>query len=1285
MKDNVNNYWGTAPDKGSMTGPVLGSLNESALEAIHGAKQERDNSDDYWLSSLGSIGSMPLADPGYQFFRNVKDFGAIGDGVTDDTAAINRAVAAFSSSDISTLRCGDDCGSTTTQGALIYFPSGTYLISTPIIQYYYTQFVGNPNSKPIILGSENFTGIALFDSDFYIPGGNGDEWYINQSNFYRQIRNFVFDMTAQNWTNYDNDQEYVPSGVHWQVGQATSITNCDFKMAVSAEGQAATAVGIYMENGSGGFVSDLTFVGGNIGFLAGSQQFTATNLQFTSCLTAIFQQWSWGFTWKNIYVLSCYVAIDATSYSGTLEQGTGSIAVVDSHFNGVPYAITLGQNEDQQPTVVLDNLLVENSDSIVLISGGDTLLAGSASATYINSWANGYEYLPNGAGGKRQGFMSPAPEKPSSLLDDDGAYFSRLKPQYEDVSAGSIIVATDQGISNDGTGDQTDAINSMLAGNVGSLIYFPAGVYLVEGTVQVPVGSKIIGSGWSQLMGTGSYFQDESNPQVMVQVGNEGDSGIIEITDLLFTVKGPTAGAILMEWNVHEDSQGSAGMWDSHFRVGGATGSDLQVGDCPSKSSSVNEECKAASLLLHVTSKASGYFENVWAWVADHDLDNPANADATESTDGIPLNVHTQISIYAGRGILIESQGPTWMYGTASEHAQMYQYQLYNASNIYLGHMQTETPYYQPNPVATGPFVAGQFPSDPTFSNCAEDYCKEAWALRVLNSNNVYIYSAGFYSFFSDNELGCTDQEECQLALIETNYASDLYLYNIFTKGNVQIVTPRGGLPALLFNSTTKDGYTSEIAAWLALSTTGEDIGDDSVSGPGNGTDSGYVTIDPAIWNEPTDSVTVACNAPCTYVLPPLTLATDTTFSYPLYTGTMEVGWPTTQTFTYLGTTSTTVGYISVITTTTITIPAVTTSVISVYNVPVGSDAGGTIIYATPSIVQSPFIISDATIINGTTHSLNTRTFTPPPWPGSDWSESTPTASVSGSTKTSSTIVLTIPTSTGNTGGSKTSHDTHFPPITHTDGPPKPTCITPGGCGSGCKIFCDPCFLTCPDTNGINWWDSNDPDRPVDPSDPNDPDNEDCTTATYSSCSTHCITAAATSSCTSTCKDVVGCDTTGTEVMAGYTMAPVFTPIFELWTGLKDMDDPAEWEPKLISEVLGSTTTPPVVTSTKTITTVHTGEPTTTTTTTVVTTTSTWEVVLYATTYCITGDFDEYYTLEGPAYPELSDNVECISIPRVGIRVISLTSHPSIAGTIQMVERRGVVVMTASSMNQDHG
>ena len=61
--------------------------------------------------------------------------------------------------------------------------------------------------------------------------------------------------------------------------------------------------------------------------------------------------------------------------------------------------------------------------------------------------------------------------------------------------------------------------------------------------------------------------------------------------------------------------------------------------------SGMGEECIAAALMLHITKYGDGYFENMWAWVADHDLDDAEN---------------TMISVACGRGILIESAGPTW-------------------------------------------------------------------------------------------------------------------------------------------------------------------------------------------------------------------------------------------------------------------------------------------------------------------------------------------------------------------------------------------------------------------------------------------------------------------------------------------------------------------------------------------------------------------------------------------------------------------------------------------------
>lgn len=73
----------------------------------------------------------------------------------------------------------------------------------------------------------------------------------------------------------------------------------------------------------------------------------------------------------------------------------------------------------------------------------------------------------------------------------------------------------------------------------------------------IPTGSRVVGSSWSQIQGAGAFFNDMFAPKVVVRVGNKGDKGKVEISDMMFTVQGATAGAIVLEWNVHESEQGS--------------------------------------------------------------------------------------------------------------------------------------------------------------------------------------------------------------------------------------------------------------------------------------------------------------------------------------------------------------------------------------------------------------------------------------------------------------------------------------------------------------------------------------------------------------------------------------------------------------------------------------------------------------------------------------------------------------------------------------------------------
>jgi len=99
----------------------------------------------------------------------VTDFGATGDGVTDDTAAINRALFQLF------------CRQTNTQvRRSLFFPAGTYLISDTIKIPPFAQLYGEgPNSSIINFAVETWTNAIPYDTGVlvYYPPGSGGSYY----------------------------------------------------------------------------------------------------------------------------------------------------------------------------------------------------------------------------------------------------------------------------------------------------------------------------------------------------------------------------------------------------------------------------------------------------------------------------------------------------------------------------------------------------------------------------------------------------------------------------------------------------------------------------------------------------------------------------------------------------------------------------------------------------------------------------------------------------------------------------------------------------------------------------------------------------------------------------------------------------------------------------------------------------------------------------------------------------------------------------------------------------
>ncbi|KAJ3923316.1 exo-beta-1,3-glucanase [Lentinula edodes] len=689
-------------------------------------------SDPYWLESITHQGTAAYnADPtSYQVFRNVMDFGAKGDGVTDDTAAVNSAI---SSGD----RCGlGSCNSSTVTPAVVFFPSGTYLISTPLNLYYYTQLIGDAKNPPTLLASAAFAGMAVINADIYLAGGS--EWYAPTNNL-----NFVIDLTQVPAANSEG------TGIHWQVSQGTSLMNIVFEMSTESD--------------------------------------TAHQ----------------GYTFQGVTINNCQVGFDlATGGITEATQSVGGEAIIDAVVIDTPIFVrTSAASTSLAGSIVINNAQLTNVGIAVGVLDGEMVLEGSTGSLTIDSWGQGNVYSGTSTTGTfTQGEIVSA-TKPSSLLDSAGRIVGKMHPQYADYAVDQFVSVKSKGAKGDGATDDTATLQAIFDAYSGcAIIFFDAGTYIVTSTLQIPAGTQMVGEAWSVIAGSGSAFEDQSNPQVVVQVGAENSQGIMEISDIIFTTVGPTPGAIVVEWNVQEPSGNSAGagMWDSHIRLGGAIGTNLET-NCPADGSGGTTDCFAAYMALHLTASSSAYLEVVderisfstWVWLADHDLDG----------DG-----YTQITLYSGRGIYSESAGPVWMIG-AAEHHSLYQLQLDNAQNHYLGLFQTEIPYYQPSPESPSPFTSSTTYNDPTTFDSGF-----AWAVNVVSSTDIIFFGAGLYSFYNDYTQDCLDTMSCQPQLVNIDSTSSVTIYSLSTIGaTYQLSVENTGI---VNQSDNIDGYQSTVTVW---------------------------------------------------------------------------------------------------------------------------------------------------------------------------------------------------------------------------------------------------------------------------------------------------------------------------------------------------------------------------------------------------------------------------------------------------------------------------------------
>ncbi|KAI1107370.1 glycoside hydrolase family 55 protein [Jackrogersella minutella] len=742
----------------------------------------------YWYESVTHDGISPFIPNGtdWPVFRNVKTmFGAKGDGVTDDSEALQNAINAGNSY---AQRNTNSLG-TTGQPAVVYLPKGVYMIAEPIQFFVGMILMGDPINPPTIKAAGNFSG------DFMIYAKDPSQGAT--TNFYVGMKNVVVDSTS-----YDKDKNLTL--VDWSVSQACQLANVQFNMAQESTGH----IGIAMpEGGSGLILEDSSFHGGVVGLKLDNQQYHLKSLIFDGCKTGISVQHLFMGHCQDCKFTHCGIGVDTSNPRDGVEN-LGTFIITDSDADNTAVLVNTAATNGSFGSIVLENVQVgEKSDSSTVTISGKVALKGSVKQG--ESWVLGNAYTPNkSAKGIFQKGTTLSTQRAASLVDSSGSFYRFPPPTYQEYGVEHFVnvkQVPSHPVAGDGKADDTASLQAIINKYADcKILFFPYGIYLVTDTLVFPPGSRVFGEAWSTISATGSKFINPGAPVPMVKVGKPGDVGVAQFSDMVFTVEDVLPGCTLLEVNMAGENPGDVGFWNTHFRVGGAADSQIQK-KCGPGVTTDPAQCKAAFMLAHFTASSSAYVDNMWGWTADHDLDGSDN----------PLTNPQYISV--GRGILIESTKPSWFIGFASEHNTLYETNINKAENLFIGFQQSETPYWQGNsstPNAPDPWGPVALDSDPDFSWCAADdvHCRMSIYQRISGANDLSLYAGGFWTFFNGNEA-CGDGESCQSDAVRIDNSTGVSYLGLGVNHVGNLVVQNG--EPVVASAQNKGGWFANTAAYM--------------------------------------------------------------------------------------------------------------------------------------------------------------------------------------------------------------------------------------------------------------------------------------------------------------------------------------------------------------------------------------------------------------------------------------------------------------------------------------
>jgi len=447
-------------------------------------------------------------------FRNVRDYGAKGDGVTDDTAAFMRAL-------------DEGRGSVREKApANVYIPPGTYLISDTLIIWRATLLAGDADHPPTLVLKDHAPGFddpanpkpLLVTALGYNIDAKSRDWHTRTNEIGGSTNNTFF-ITVRHLNIRLGQGNPGAWGLFWLVAQQTALRNVTID-AGEAQGCLKS-----MWWGGGGVISHVRLVGGDFGWhVQETSQWVARSLELRGQRKAsLWLDHVWSFALLDLKV----------ERTAPVRLLGGAVSLIDSTFADIVGDTAI---QSDGAALILQNVATRGVREVVK----GTLPARPQGETIIARWAAGVAMVDGQTLPGETHDLSAALPRPERLSS----------PAYPVPTAATRSV-TDFGAKGDGKADDTAAVQRAL--DQCREVFFPDGTYLISDTLRLRPASKLFGEMWSviELKADAPGFQDPASDKPMLDIPDDPKA---TVTVCHLQCHMATPGGIHCDWRAGERS-----------------------------------------------------------------------------------------------------------------------------------------------------------------------------------------------------------------------------------------------------------------------------------------------------------------------------------------------------------------------------------------------------------------------------------------------------------------------------------------------------------------------------------------------------------------------------------------------------------------------------------------------------------------------------------------------------------------------------------------------------------